>query len=106
MHIDNHHIDAGIAAERVYLCQIAAVIDKVTGFLAVLLHEMVFQHRKTLIHTFTDSDTWHHNDELRPAIAFIQLKHSLDIDVCLTRTRFHLYIERTCPQTVRQTQFR
>ena len=95
LRIDNHHVDGSIATIRINLCQVAAVIDKIACLLAVLLHEVLFQHRETLIHTLTDSNAWHDHDELRPAITLVHLKHRLDIDVSLTRTRLHLNIERT-----------
>ena len=55
---------------------------------------MFFEHIKTLCYTFTNSDTWHNNDELTPAEATVKFKHCFDIDVCLTGAGFHFDVKR------------
>ena len=93
LRVDNHHVDVGITAVAVYLLQVATVVDEVAGLFAIFLHEVVFEHGKTLRHTFTNGNAGHHHDKLCPAVALVQLKHSLDVNVGLTRTCFHLYVK-------------
>ena len=54
---------------------------------------MVLGYVETLFHSFTYGNAWHYDDKLCPTVAFVQLKHRLDIDVCLTGTGLHFYIE-------------
>ena len=63
---------------------------------------MVFKHGETLKHAFADGDGWHHDNELVPAIAFVHLEHGLDIDVGLTRTRFHLDVQAQATEVAHQ----
>ena len=100
LHVDNHHVDAGIAAERVDLGEVGAVVDEIAGFLAVEFHKMLFQHGEALINALTDGDAGHYYDELRPAEAFVHLEHGLDIDVGLARARLHLHIQRAGTEAV------
>ena len=69
------------------------IVDEPAGFLAILLHEVVFEHFKALGHAFADSFRRDHDDKLVPTIEFVQLKHRLDIDVRLTCAGLHLNIE-------------
>ena len=46
-----------------------------------------------LVYAFSDGDAGHHDDELGPAIALIQLENGLDVAVGLARAGFHLHIE-------------
>ena len=93
LRVDNHHVDVGVTAVAVYLLQIATVINEIASLLTILLHEMVFEHGKTLCHSFTNGDTGHHNNKFGPPVAFVQLKHRLDVNVSLSRSRFHFYVE-------------
>ena len=54
---------------------------------------MIYRNVEALLHTLSDSDAWNHHDKLGPAILLVQFEHGLDIDVCLSRTGFHLHIE-------------
>lgn len=45
------------------------------------------------IDTFTNSNTWHHNNILAPPIQLVRLKDGLDIKVRFTRTGFHFYLK-------------
>ena len=56
---------------------------------------MILRYVETLFHSFAYGNAWHYDDELCPTVAFVQLEHCLDIDVCLTGTGFHFYIELT-----------
>ena len=50
---------------------------------------------KLFAHALADGDGRHHDDELAPAVALVQLEHRLDVDVGLARARLHLHVERT-----------
>ena len=54
---------------------------------------MVLGDVETLLHSFAYGDAGHYDDELCPTITLVQLKHSLHIDVGLTRTGLHFYIK-------------
>ena len=54
---------------------------------------MIYRNVEALLHTLSDSDAWNHHDKLGPAILLVQFEHGLDIDVCLSRTGFHLHVE-------------
>ena len=54
---------------------------------------MVLGDVETLLHSFAYGDAGHNDDKLCPTVAFVQLKHSLHVDVGLTRTGLHFYIE-------------
>ena len=54
---------------------------------------MILGYVETLFHSFTYGNAWHYDDELCPTITLVQLKHSLHIDVGLTRTGLHFYIK-------------
>lgn len=54
---------------------------------------MVLGYVETLLHSFAYGDAGHNDDKLCPTVAFVQLKHSLHVDVGLTRTGLHFYIE-------------
>ena len=91
--IDNHDTETGISRETIQLLKIGTVVDKPTGFLSVVLHEVLFQHLETLGHPFTDSDAGYYNDELAPPILLVQFEHRLDIDVCFPCTCFHFDVQ-------------
>ena len=91
--IDDHHADVVALREGVDVVEAAAVVDEVASLLAVLLHEVIYRNVEAFLHSLSDSDAWNHHDKLGPAILFVQFEHCLDIDVCLSRTGFHLHIE-------------
>ena len=98
LRVDDHNIDPGVAGERIQLIQVAAVVDKKPCFFAVALHKVIGGDLKGFFHAFTDGDTRHNNDKFAPSIPFVQLKHGLDINVCLSRSGFHLDIQRASSQ--------
>ena len=91
--VNHHNAQSGIVGEGIEFVQSRTVVDKPAGFLAVMLHEVVFEHAETLCHTLADGDARYHDDKLRPTVAFVELKHRLDVNVGLTSAGFHLYIE-------------
>ena len=91
--VDDHHADVVALREGVDVVEAAAVVDEVAGLLAVLLHEVIYRDVEALLHTLSDSNAWNHHDKLGPAILLVQFEHGLDIDVCLSRTGFHLHIK-------------
>ena len=78
-----------VACELVYLCQLLAVIDERLNTLAIFRCEVFAHNLKAALHTFTDGNARHNDDELAPPIELIQFKHRLYISICLTCTRFH-----------------
>ena len=58
-----------------------------------MFHEMVFQHVEALVHALAYSDGRNNDDELVPAVAFVKLKHRLDVYVGLSGTSFHLDVK-------------
>ena len=93
MGVDDHHADVVALREGVDVVEAAAVVDEVASLLAVLLHKVIYRDVEALLHTLSDSDAWNHHDKLGPAILLVQFEHGLDIDVCLSRTGFHLHVE-------------
>ena len=98
LRVDDHDIDAGIAGKGIQLIQVAAVVDKEPCLFAVALHKVIGSDLKGLLYAFTDGDTRHNNDKFAPTIPFVQLKHGLDVNVCLSRSGFHLDIQRASSQ--------
>ena len=93
MGVNDHHADVVGLRKGVDVVEAAAVINEVASLLAVLLHEVIDGDVKTLLHALSDGDAWHHYDKLCPTILLVQLKHGLDIDVCLSGTCLHLHIK-------------
>ena len=83
MGIDNHNIQASVAAELVKLLQVAAVVDEPASLFAVILHEVFFKHIETLGNSLTDGDARHHDDELGKAVGFIQLQQGTQVNIGL-----------------------
>ncbi|UMM64709.1 hypothetical protein DM15PD_17280 [Aristophania vespae] len=73
--------------------QPSGVINKEARLLAVALGEMVGGDLERFVDTLADSDTGHHDDELRPAVTLVHLEHSLDVAIGLARAGLHLDIE-------------
>ena len=90
MRVDDHHVDARVAGEAVYLGELLRVVDEVLHALAVFQGEMLLHGEKTLIYALSDGDAGHYDDKLGPAILLVQLKHGLDVGIGLARTRLHL----------------
>ena len=91
--IDNHHADVVALREGVDVVEAAAVVYEVASLFAVLLHEVIYRDVEAFLHSLSDSNAWNHHDKLGPAILLVQFEHGLDIDVCLSRTGFHLHVE-------------
>ena len=94
LRVDDHDLNVGTLAEGIDVGEALGVVDEDARLLAVLLHEMVRHGVKALAHTLADSDGRHHDDELAPAVALVQLEHRLDVDVGLARARLHLHVKR------------
>ena len=65
-----------------------------------MLHKVVLEHLKALIHTFADGYARYHDYELAPAVAFVQFEHRLDIDVGLSGTGLHFDVESHTSEVV------
>ena len=108
LRVDDHHRETRIGRECIQLIQIRTVIDEEPGLLPIVLHEMLRRHLEGLLHALADRNARHHHDELAPAIAAVQLKHRLDIDIRLARPRLHLHIQRAlaerCRECIRQME--
>ena len=87
--IDNHCIYRAIGSKAVNLGKLCRVIDKVADFFAVILCKMIFSYLERFVHALPNRDAWHNDDELAPAVAFVELVHRLYIGVCFTNTGFH-----------------
>ena len=59
---------------------------------------MIRCHFKCFLYSFTDCNGRNYYDKFTPAISFVQLKHCLDINICLAGTGFHLNIQRASSQ--------
>lgn len=93
LRIDYHCRYAAVLRKLVELLKVGTVIYKPSCFLAIILHKMVLEHTEALGHTLADGDARHYNNKLRPSVAAVELKHRLNIDVCLTGAGLHLHIE-------------
>ncbi len=98
----DHHIDAAVGGEAVQLVEIRAGIDEEPGLLAVVLHEMILRDLEGFLHAFADGDGRHHDDELAPAIALVQLEHRLDVHIGFARAGFHLHIQTAAALALHQ----
>lgn len=92
--IDDHDIQPCIAAELAKLLHVATVVDEPASLFVVILHEVFFKHGKTLGYALTDGVVRHHDDELTPAIAFVEFKHRFGINVGFACASFHFDVER------------
>ena len=93
--INNHYRDITTLRKRIYLIQIITVINKITCFLPIKLHKVIYRYIKAFLYTFTNGDTGYNHNKLSPSIQFVEFKHTFDIDVCFTCTGFHLNIKLT-----------
>ena len=78
--------------EEEYAEAVALVLDE-ARLLPLGLGEVLRCDRNRLGDTLADGDARDDDDELRPAIAPVQLEHRLDVAVGLAGPRFHLDIE-------------
>ena len=86
-----------------YLVKLFGVVDEEARLFAVGVHKMLLRHLKGLFHALSDSNGRHNDDKLGKAVSLVQLKHRLDIDIGLSRTRFHFYIKVNSTQRARQS---
>ena len=91
--IDNHDVNPSGGRKGVQLVQVGTVVNKETGFLLVVLHEVFRCILEGLVNALTNSNAGNHHNELAPAILLVQLEHGLDIDVGFARACFHLHIQ-------------
>ena len=91
--VDHHNAQSGIVGEGIEFVQSRTVVDKPAGFLAVMLHEVIFKHPETLGNALANGDARYHNDELRPTVAFVEFKHRFDVDISLAGAGFHFHIK-------------
>ena len=98
LRVDDHYIDAGAARKVIQLVQVGAVVDEEASLLAVMLHKVVCGDLKGLLHALTDRNGGNDNNELAPAVLFVQLEHRLDIDIGFARAGFHFNIKAATPQ--------
>ena len=54
---------------------------------------MLFRDLKRLVNSLLDSHRWNHDDELRKAVALVQLEDGAQINVGLAGAGFHLHSE-------------
>ena len=93
LHVDDHHVDPGVRGKALQIVELLRVVDEVAGALAVLLQEVLRHDLEGFQHPFADGDARHHDDELAPAVALVQLEHRLDVAVGLARAGLHLDVE-------------
>ena len=91
--VDHHHVDAGVRGKALQLVQALGVVDEEPRLLAVAFGEVVGRDLQRLVDPFADGDRWHHDDELRPTVALVQLENGLDVTVGLARAGLHLDVE-------------
>ena len=60
--------------------------------------KMLLRDFERFRNAFADGDARHHDDELRPAVARIELEHGLGIHVRFARARFHFHVKFHCAQ--------
>ena len=78
-----------VLRKAVNLGELFGVVDEVLNPFAILTGKVFCHTLETLINTFTNSNTGHYDDELRPTVASVQFVHGFDVGVCLTGTGFH-----------------
>ena len=100
LRIDNHYIDAGAGRKVIQLIQVRTVVDKETGFLAVMLHKVISGNFKGLLHALTNGNRRHNHNELTPAVPLVQLEHSFDIHIGLTGAGLHFDIKTASAQSL------
>ena len=91
--VHHHHIQPGIGRKALQLVKPLRVVDEEARLLAVGLGEVLCRDRQRFGYAFADGDAGHDDDELRPAIAAVQLEHRLDVAIGFARAGLHLDIE-------------
>src|SRR3546814_16076229 len=74
MAVHHHHIQPGIGRKALQLVQPLRVVDEEARLLTVGLGEVLCRDRQRFGDAFADGDAGHNDDELRPAIAAVQLR--------------------------------
>ena len=93
--VDYHHMYVAALREMVYHFEFLRVIDEILHALAIFLGKVVAHAAETFQHSFPDGDAWHHDDELQPAVKFVEFIHRLYVGIGFSRTCFHLHCQ--CP---------
>ena len=88
--VNDHHINGIIRSKPVNLCQLGRIINKIPDLFTVLFCKMIFRSLERFVHTFTDGNAGHHDNELTPAILLVQFIHCFDVCICFPDTGFHL----------------
>jgi len=73
--------------------QFARVVDEKAGALAVLLQKVLRRDFQGFQDAFADGDAGHHDDELAPAVAGVQLEHRAHVAIGLAGAGLHLDVE-------------
>ena len=102
LNVDNHNIDTRAGAEIVQLRQVLAVVNEEPCLFAVVFHEVVFGDLEGLIDTLADCNGRNYHNEFAPAVAFVQLKNGLDVNVGLAGSGLHFHIEAACAEVAEQ----
>ena len=66
-----------------------------------MFHEVFLHGFEALLNALTNRNARNHDNELAPAIQFIQLEHGLDVNIGFTGTGFHFHIKRAYTQPSR-----
>ena len=93
LHVDDHDVNAGIRRKTLQVVQLLGVVDEEARLFSVALQEVLSRDLQRLVHALSDGNARHHDDELAPAKAFVQLEHALDVAIGLASARLHLDIE-------------
>lgn len=90
LHIDDHHIDGTVRSEAVHLGEPVGGVDEEPDLLAILPGEVFLSGLEGLVDALPDGHRRHHNDELAPAVAGVELVHGFYISIGLAGARLHL----------------
>ena len=91
--VDHHDVDAGVRGEALQVVQLLGAVDEEARLLAVSLQEVLGSDLQRLVDPLADGNARHHDDELAPAVALVQLEHAADVAVGLASAGFHLDVE-------------
>ena len=92
---DDHDLNVRAGRKVTHLAELVRVVlEEFVAFgTGVQGLEVLTGDLQCLVHPLFDGDRWHHNHELREAIALVQLEHGSQVHVGLARAGFHLHGE-------------